>query len=1077
MPQLFYQIQLSFVLLILLVGIPTFAQQQNTIQVGEAKTSTNNYNFIELENEKHQGAIIKPLIDPKSYKYIELENKLKVLLIHDPNSEIASAAMDVSVGSWNEPSEYPGLAHFCEHMLFVGSAKYPRPDYFDELLAKGSGSSNAYTDATNTNYYFEITSQYLDKALDTFAHFFIDPLFNEDLVDREKNAVNSEYEIDVSSEEWKIQNLFTLFADPKHPASRFSLGNNEVLKKKGIENALQSFFEQYYSSNLMSLVIQSRIGLQEMERLIKPFNRIKNLNLQPPQFPAFPFQFGILCKYKTEKEQLTLNWQLKGREKFTHQKPIEFLDYIIQNGNLIDYLKEQNLIISLSSEVFMEESSFTNYMMEIVLTEKSKENEEVVAEITKIIFNYIQKLEEWLSDDEYINQVFKEQSKISKLNFNYLTQQLDTSTMAKVLNRQKPKEVLSSEFIIETLDKDLILDYIGQLKNTQNLIVLIGDHQYFYTNEKEDDNKNNKQFLQDKQLYEKNNLYRLVYSKQKFDEHFINFISKKDEKLQDIFEKPKQNEFIPDNVELISLCESSESKLPKIVHSDKLKTLDQQSKLNLFLMAGQDLNQYSDEQCSLEEHKYQKQNHYPILLNKEQQEWWKSQTSYKVPFIFGALQMKYQKTLSLRQFTSLRLYNFMADEIISKELKLPLSTGYSYELDMNKKTQIKVYGFSEHVRNLFKKLCSCLNPFRDKSKSFVELTESKRFEIAKQSLLLSIKNMYQDNLFEQAIQIYLPQLLQKDSHDPAKVIEEIDQITQSEMLKDVRDIMNNVQYSSLFIGNIDQSEATKISDEVQSCTNNREQSSVSDNIQDKVAIINLKGKNLIDSRFIESGNDDDINGVTLNYYQIGQRKQMNQAFIKLLEPILNQQAYNYLRTDLQLGYVVAVEFKTAGCVDGALILVQGSTEIPMKVNQIIDDFLDKFSVYLEQMNNREFQHLKHGVITDLKENPQSLSEEGDRLWKYISAGTIEFEDRQVAIEEIKKISKQELIEFYRNSFIDNKSKLSLQLYGQGMVTQMMNLETQSEFNEFVSNTKPKDAELFDPLQASYYQCEFEATQI
>ncbi|CAD8053672.1 unnamed protein product [Paramecium sonneborni] len=1077
MSQLFYKIKLQFIILIIFASLPTFAQLHNTILNDQANIPSIHQSFLELENEKNHETIIKPLIDPKSYKYVELENQLKVLLIHDPNSEIASVALDVQAGSWNEPNEYPGLAHFCEHMLFVGSTKYPRPDYFDELLAKGSGHSNAYTDATNTNYYFEITSLHLDKALDTFAHFFIDPLFSQELVGREKNAVNSEYEIDVSSEDWKIQNLFTLFADPQHPASRFSLGNNEVFKKKGIEDALKSFFQQNYSSNLMSLVIQSRINLQDMERLIKPFNHVKNSNLQPPQFTGFPYQFGYLCKYKTEKEQLTLNWQLKGREKFSHQKPIEFLDYIIQNGNLIDYLKEQNFIISISSEVFMEESSFTNYMMEIILTEKSQQKEEAVAEITKIIFNYIQKLEEWLQDDEYINQTFKEQSKISKLNFNYLTEQLDTSTMARILNRQKPQEVLSSEFIIDNLDKDLILDYIQQLMNTQNLIILIGSNQYSYQNEKVDDNQSNKQFLQDKVLNEKNNLYRIVYSKLKFDEHFINFITKQDEILQNMFEKPQQNEFIPNNVELVSLCESQQSQLPKIVHSDKLKTLDQQSKLNLFLMAGQDLNQYSDEQCTLEEHKYQKQNHYPILLNKEQQEWWKSQTSYKIPFIFGALQMKYQKTLTLRQFTSLRLYNFMADEILSKELKLPLSSGYSYELDMNKKTQIKVYGFSEHVRNFFKKICSCLNPFREKSKSFLELNQQKRFEIAKQSLLLSIKNMYQDNLFEQAIEIYLPQLLQKDSHNPKKVIEQINQISQQEMFQDVRDIMNNVQYSSLFIGNIDQTEATQLSDEVQQCARSKESTLNDNEIKDKIQIINLKGKNLIDSKLIESGDNDDINGVTLNYYQIGQRKQMNKALMKLLEPILNQQAYNYLRTDLQLGYVVAVELKTTACVDGALILVQGSTEIPMKVNLIIDDFLDQFQVYLEQMNNREFQHLKHGVITELKEKPQSLSEEGDRLWKYISAGTIEFEDRQVAIEEIRKISKNQLIEFYRNSFINNKSKLSLQLYGQGMVTQMMNLETQSEFNSFISNTKPEDVDLFDPLQASYYQCDFEATQI
>jgi len=116
---------------------------------------------------------------------------------------MANAALDVQAGSWNEPNEYPGLAHLCEHMLFIGSRKYPRAEYFDDILAKGSGSSNAYTDSTNTNYYFEI-SEPLGKALDVFAHFFIDPLFNPELVDREKNAVNSEYEIDVSAEEWKV---------------------------------------------------------------------------------------------------------------------------------------------------------------------------------------------------------------------------------------------------------------------------------------------------------------------------------------------------------------------------------------------------------------------------------------------------------------------------------------------------------------------------------------------------------------------------------------------------------------------------------------------------------------------------------------------------------------------------------------------------------------------------------------------------------------------------------------------------------------------------------------------------------
>ena len=147
-------------------------------------------------------------------------------MIHDPESQIASVSLDVGAGSWNEPNEYPGLAHFCEHMLFIGSEKYPQIGYFDDLLASGGGYSNAYTEATNTNYYFEVTKGILLQALDSFAHFFIDPLFSEEAVSKEVNAVNSEYEIDVNSEDWKIVNLFSLIAKKDHPASRFSIGNN-----------------------------------------------------------------------------------------------------------------------------------------------------------------------------------------------------------------------------------------------------------------------------------------------------------------------------------------------------------------------------------------------------------------------------------------------------------------------------------------------------------------------------------------------------------------------------------------------------------------------------------------------------------------------------------------------------------------------------------------------------------------------------------------------------------------------------------------------------------------------------------
>jgi len=68
--------------------------------------------------------IEKPELDDRSYRLIRLtENKLEVLLVHDPTTEKSSAAMDVYVGSLNDPKDFPGLAHALEHCLFLGTRR------------------------------------------------------------------------------------------------------------------------------------------------------------------------------------------------------------------------------------------------------------------------------------------------------------------------------------------------------------------------------------------------------------------------------------------------------------------------------------------------------------------------------------------------------------------------------------------------------------------------------------------------------------------------------------------------------------------------------------------------------------------------------------------------------------------------------------------------------------------------------------------------------------------------------------------------------------------------------------------
>jgi Insulinase (Peptidase family M16) len=68
---------------------------------------------------------------------------MDVLLISDPETDKASAAMDIYVGQLCDT--LPGIAHFCEHMLFIGTSKYPTENAYDQYLSSHGGSSNAFT--------------------------------------------------------------------------------------------------------------------------------------------------------------------------------------------------------------------------------------------------------------------------------------------------------------------------------------------------------------------------------------------------------------------------------------------------------------------------------------------------------------------------------------------------------------------------------------------------------------------------------------------------------------------------------------------------------------------------------------------------------------------------------------------------------------------------------------------------------------------------------------------------------------------------------------------------------------------
>ena len=123
--------------------------------------------------------------DDRKYRLITLRsNGLKVLLIHDRETEKGSASMSVHVGHFSDPDDRPGLAHFCEHMLFLGTEKYPEEAEYKRYLAEYGGRSNASTSTEGTTFQFDVVADHLEGALDRFSQFFTAPLFTESCTSR-----------------------------------------------------------------------------------------------------------------------------------------------------------------------------------------------------------------------------------------------------------------------------------------------------------------------------------------------------------------------------------------------------------------------------------------------------------------------------------------------------------------------------------------------------------------------------------------------------------------------------------------------------------------------------------------------------------------------------------------------------------------------------------------------------------------------------------------------------------------------------------------------------------------------------
>jgi len=433
-------------------------------------------------SENSSNGIIKSPTDTRDYLTFQLANQLHVLVISDPTADKAAASLSVSVGSGSDPKDREGLAHFLEHMLFLGTEKYPEAGAYQQFISEHGGSHNAYTAFDETNYFFDVNASDLEPTLDQFAQFFISPLFNSEYVEREKHAVHSEYQTKIKDDNRLQYELIKTISNQAHPFSQFSVGSLQTLadhENKTVREDLLTFYQQHYSANRMSLVVLGKQPIAELKQMVADrFSAVANHNSPEPNFeqPLFTDQqlpLRINTQPNKNLRQIKYLFPVASTRPHYQSKPVHYLSNLLGHegkGSLLSYLKNQGWAENLSAGIGFEDNRQANLQISISLTEQGLKNTDAV---TRALFQNIalikqQGIEEWR---------YQEQAQLAQLGFKFQENGSNmhfVTSLASRLKHVSPKQILSAPYQMNDFQPQLINKYISALKPQNMLMLVIG---------------------------------------------------------------------------------------------------------------------------------------------------------------------------------------------------------------------------------------------------------------------------------------------------------------------------------------------------------------------------------------------------------------------------------------------------------------------------------------------------------------------------------------------------------------------------------------------------------------------------
>jgi secreted Zn-dependent insulinase-like peptidase len=409
--------------------------------------------------------LLKSAYDNRQFNHIELANGLRILLVQDPNCVKSACSVTFNVGHFNDDHNCHGINHLLEHMLFLGNRVFTEANAFNDFITMNGGNLNALTGTEYSSYFYEVTAEHEQQALNHLYAMVSQPLFFEALIKKEINAIDAEFLLKQKDDLRRLYQVHKETCNPEHPFSQFSVGNHQTFEPFSpfqLKQKLFRIFERFYQPQnaCLCLVSQQQLSVSE-ESVRQQFGQWPSNNTLPVKtLPRLyreqnlGVQINILPLQKAQR--MILTFALPEQHSHYRSKPLSVLSHILGDegeGGLLYFYKTKNWATSLSAGGGIEGSTFKDYNINLQLTDEGIQNTD---EVITALFSYIRLIKEngiemWrIEETATLNQLmwdFPDQAKAIDEACHY----------SQAMFEYPPHHVIAGDYILDKPAVDLVL--------------------------------------------------------------------------------------------------------------------------------------------------------------------------------------------------------------------------------------------------------------------------------------------------------------------------------------------------------------------------------------------------------------------------------------------------------------------------------------------------------------------------------------------------------------------------------------------------------------------------------------------